>query len=56
MGGANIEVLNEMIAGGYKGKKTDKGIYTYEKGSKNKTVNENARNIVSKYHLDKKGW
>uniref|UniRef100_A0A914VLG1 Trifunctional enzyme subunit alpha, mitochondrial n=1 Tax=Plectus sambesii TaxID=2011161 RepID=A0A914VLG1_9BILA len=55
MGGANIEVLNEMVTSGFKGKKTNKGIYTYEKGSKNKTVNESAREIVTKYHLDTKG-
>ncbi|XP_050403951.2 trifunctional enzyme subunit alpha, mitochondrial isoform X1 [Patella vulgata] len=50
-GGGNVEVLKEMVANGYLGRKSGKGCYVYEKGSKSKPENDEALKIVEKYHI-----
>ncbi|KHJ85446.1 3-hydroxyacyl-CoA dehydrogenase protein [Oesophagostomum dentatum] len=48
--GGSVELLEEMVAAGFKGRKTQKGIYVYESKGKKK-VNEDAMKIVQKHKL-----
>ncbi|KAI1722089.1 3-hydroxyacyl-CoA dehydrogenase, NAD binding domain-containing protein [Ditylenchus destructor] len=51
--GGSPELLAEMISAGYKGRKTNSGIYNYStvKGKTKKVVNEKAKQILEKYKL-----
>ena len=47
--------MNDMVKAGCLGRKSGKGIYIYEKGSKNRDVNPEAIEIIKKYPLEPKG-
>ncbi|KAK9510232.1 hypothetical protein O3M35_005061 [Rhynocoris fuscipes] len=53
--GGNVAVLKEMTDSGFLGRKSGKGIYVYEKGAKEREVNDGALSIFNKFHLEPKG-
>jgi enoyl-CoA hydratase/long-chain 3-hydroxyacyl-CoA dehydrogenase len=53
--GGNIEVLSEMVAKGYLGRKSGKGIYDYTGKSKKRELNAGAQEIIKRYPLAPKG-
>ncbi|GLH14232.1 Trifunctional enzyme subunit alpha, mitochondrial [Gryllus bimaculatus] len=54
-GGGSIDVLKEMVSKGFLGRKSGKGCYIYEKGRKDRDVNEDAVAIFNKFHLEPRG-
>lgn len=50
-GGGNVEVLKTMVAKGYKGRKSGKGCYVYEKKAKSRQVNSGAEEILKSFTL-----
>ncbi|XGW23931.1 hypothetical protein V3C99_005832, partial [Haemonchus contortus] len=48
--GGSADLLSDMINAGFKGRKTNKGIYVYQDKGKKK-VNEESTKILQKYHL-----
>ncbi|XP_046425795.1 trifunctional enzyme subunit alpha, mitochondrial [Neodiprion fabricii] len=53
--GGNVNIMGDMVKAGFLGRKSGKGIFVYEKGSKNKDVNVEALEILKKYSLEPKG-
>jgi len=53
VGGADVNVLNDMVAKGLLGRKSGKGIFTY--AGKSRDVNPEATAIVRRYTLPLKG-
>uniref|UniRef100_A0A915PQF1 Trifunctional enzyme subunit alpha, mitochondrial n=1 Tax=Setaria digitata TaxID=48799 RepID=A0A915PQF1_9BILA len=57
VGGGSVELLEEMVASGFKGRKSGKGCFSYGNSkkfgvfSKKKSVNEAALRILQKYQL-----
>lgn len=47
--------MRDIVQAGFLGRKSGKGIYVYEKGSKSREVNADALNIIKKYSLEPKG-
>lgn len=47
--------MKDIVQAGFLGRKSGKGIYVYEKGSKNRDVNPEALNILKKYSIEPKG-
>lgn len=53
--GMNPNVFTDMVAAGYKGRKSGKGFYVYEKTkSKERALNDGALNILKKYSTQAK--
>ncbi|MGH0125498.1 UNVERIFIED_CONTAM: hypothetical protein FKN15_054595 [Acipenser sinensis] len=50
-GGGNVEVLKTMVAKGFKGRKSGKGCYVYQEGTKNKNVNPGVEEILQKFKI-----
>ncbi|XP_041950617.1 hydroxyacyl-CoA dehydrogenase trifunctional multienzyme complex subunit alpha a [Alosa sapidissima] len=50
-GGGNVEVLKTMVEKGFKGRKSGKGCYVYEKGSKSRQVNSGAEEIIKRFAI-----
>ncbi|KAK1171788.1 trifunctional enzyme subunit alpha, mitochondrial-like [Acipenser oxyrinchus oxyrinchus] len=50
-GGGNVEVLKTMVAKGFKGRKSGKGCYVYQEGTKNKNVNPGVEEILEKFKI-----
>ena len=50
--GGNPNVLKDMVAQGFLGRKSGKGCYLYVKGSKDKQENPDALDIIKKYHIE----
>merc|ERR1719418_314943 len=50
--GGNPEVLKGLVAANCMGRKSDKGLFVYAKGSKDRPVNQEGLNIVKKFALD----
>jgi 3-hydroxyacyl-CoA dehydrogenase len=44
-----FQVLKELVAAGMCGRKSDKGMYVYAKGQKDRPVNQEALDIIKKY-------
>uniref|UniRef100_A0A0B7B943 Trifunctional enzyme subunit alpha, mitochondrial n=1 Tax=Arion vulgaris TaxID=1028688 RepID=A0A0B7B943_9EUPU len=49
--GGDPEVLKAMVAEGFLGRKSGKGCYVYEKGSKDRPENQQALEIIKKFQL-----
>lgn len=54
-GGGDQNILVEIVKAGFLGRKSGKGIFVYEKGSKNRDVNVDTLNILKKYSLEPRG-
>ncbi|RXN00369.1 Trifunctional enzyme subunit alpha, mitochondrial [Acipenser ruthenus] len=50
-GGGNVEVLKTMVAKGFKGRKSGKGCYICQEGTKNKNVNPGVEEILEKFKI-----
>lgn len=50
----DTKMLKEMIDSGFMGRKSGKGIYVYTEGSKDRSVNVEASNMLKKYALEPK--
>ncbi|KAK2584443.1 hypothetical protein KPH14_006823 [Odynerus spinipes] len=53
--GGNVNIMSDMVKAGFLGRKSGKGIYVYEKNSKNKDVNIEALNILKQYSIEPRG-
>ncbi|KAJ3654495.1 hypothetical protein Zmor_013680 [Zophobas morio] len=54
-GGGDLGVMRDIVQAGFFGRKSGKGIYIYQKGSKNRDVNPEAIDIIKRYSLEPKG-
>jgi len=54
-GGADIGLLNDIVAAGFHGRKSGKGVFVYEKGVKDREVNQGAKDILAKYRKEPRG-
>lgn len=52
--GGNSQILKDMVAAGFLGRKSGKGCFVYKPGVKDRPINADAENIVKKYALPKK--
>lgn len=56
MKGGDPNLLADVVKAGFMGRKSSKGLYVYEKGSKRKEINHEFTDIVkNKYQLVSKG-
>nr|NVI75890.1 mitochondrial trifunctional protein alpha subunit [Cucujiformia] len=53
--GGDLEIMKEFVKSGYLGRKSGKGIFVYEEGSKSREVNPEGLAIIKKYSLQPKG-
>lgn len=54
--GGNLGIMQDFVKAGFLGRKSGKGMYIYEKGTKNREVNSDAVSILKdKYSLEPKG-
>ncbi|XP_060522777.1 trifunctional enzyme subunit alpha, mitochondrial [Cylas formicarius] len=54
-GGGDINILNDVVKAGFLGRKSGKGVFVYEKASKNRDVNPEVLDILKKYSSEAKG-
>lgn len=54
-GGGDQNILVEIVKSGFLGRKSGKGIFIYQKGSKSRDVNVEALEILKKYSLEPRG-
>ncbi|XP_053625672.1 trifunctional enzyme subunit alpha, mitochondrial [Plodia interpunctella] len=54
--GGDLNIMQDMVKAGFMGRKSGKGIYVYEKGTKNRDVNQEAVQMLKeKYSLEPRG-
>ena len=53
--GGNVEVIKDMVAAGFMGRKSGKGMYLYPKDTKERPINDGALEILKKYSLEPRG-
>lgn len=54
--GGDLNIMQDLVKAGFMGRKSGKGFYVYEKGTKNRDVNQDAVNILKqKYALEPRG-
>ncbi|KAL6424815.1 hypothetical protein ACFW04_010029 [Cataglyphis niger] len=53
--GGDVNILSDLVKAGFLGRKSGKGIFVYETGSKHREVNVGALDILKKYTLEPKG-
>ncbi|XP_041358074.1 trifunctional enzyme subunit alpha, mitochondrial-like isoform X2 [Gigantopelta aegis] len=53
--GGDAKVLQDLVANGFLGRKSGKGFFVYEKGSKERPENEDVKKLVQQHHLPDKG-
>nr|NVI75847.1 mitochondrial trifunctional protein alpha subunit [Cucujiformia] len=54
-GGGDLEIMKDFVKSGFLGRKSGKGIFIYEKGSKSRDLNPEALDILKRYSLQPKG-
>nr|MBE5726429.1 mitochondrial trifunctional protein alpha subunit [Cucujiformia] len=54
-GGGDQEIMKEFVKAGFLGRKSGKGMFLYEKGSKRKDVNPEAVDIIKRFSMVPKG-
>nr|NVI75898.1 mitochondrial trifunctional protein alpha subunit [Cucujiformia] len=54
-GGGDPNVINDIVKAGYLGRKSGKGMFIYQKGSKKRDVNADTLEIIKKYSVPPKG-
>ncbi|XP_059060399.1 trifunctional enzyme subunit alpha, mitochondrial [Achroia grisella] len=56
IGGGNLNIMQDLVKAGFMGRKSGKGIYVYEKGTKNRDVNQEVVQLLKdKYSLEPRG-
>ncbi|XP_037977097.2 trifunctional enzyme subunit alpha, mitochondrial [Plutella xylostella] len=54
--GGDLGIMQDLVKAGFMGRKSGKGFYVYEKGTKNRDVNQDVIQLLkSKYSLEPKG-
>lgn len=53
--GGDVNILGDLVKAGFLGRKSGKGIFVYETGSKSREVNVGALDILKRYTLEPKG-
>ncbi|XP_072936739.1 trifunctional enzyme subunit alpha, mitochondrial [Epargyreus clarus] len=54
--GGDLNIMQDLVKAGFMGRKSGKGIYVYEKGTKNRDVNQDVIQLLkSKYSLEPRG-
>nr|NVI75865.1 mitochondrial trifunctional protein alpha subunit [Cucujiformia] len=53
--GGNEDIMKECVKAGFLGRKSGKGIFVYEKASKNREVNQGAIDILKRHSVQPKG-
>lgn len=54
-GGGDLRIMPDFVRAGFMGRKSGKGIFIYEKGVKERPINQEAVEIIKKYSLVPKG-
>nr|NVI75882.1 mitochondrial trifunctional protein alpha subunit [Cucujiformia] len=53
--GGDLEIMKEFVKMGFLGRKSGKGFFLYEKGSKSREVNQEGLDIVKRFAVEPKG-